>query len=153
MNHSWFSTKFCSWVLPIVDVIFFEPLAQDSVVSFVWSTMNYLWLLRNSVWSYMLNVNFFCWFYPAPLSTVWIMLETGRNTTNEWMLYEINVMVYFQPGEWMRMMYYSRKWHRHRIIHHSHSFTRLEIYHHIYFIYHMLDIQILAVCSAFVQWT
>ena len=26
---------------------------------------------------------------------------------------EINVMVYFQPGEWMRMMYYSRKWHRH----------------------------------------
>ena len=22
-------------------------------------------------------------------------------------------MVYFRPGEWMRMMYYSRKWHRH----------------------------------------
>ena len=28
-------------------------------------------------------------------------------------LLETNVMVYFQPGEWMRMMYYSRKWHRH----------------------------------------
>ena len=28
-------------------------------------------------------------------------------------VYEINVMVYFQPGERMRMMYYSRKSHRH----------------------------------------
>ena len=32
---------------------------------------------------------------------------------NYYYYFEINVMVYFQPGEWMRMMYYSRKWHRH----------------------------------------
>ena len=41
------------------------------------------------------------------------ILRTARSLNVERVVYEINVMGYFKPGERMRMMYYSRKWHRH----------------------------------------
>ena len=37
------------------------------------------------------------------------ILRTARSLNVERVVYEINVMGYFKPGERMRMMYYSRK--------------------------------------------